>query len=867
MGKFKYKIESPVADAAFIDAPDGWKDSESIFPRSDTYKGIFRKFAANDLTFKSNGAQKLREINAVNNFESDAEFIQYETDFDTYTDFIRFRGKFDFVKYKSVDGNEGKNININVIDSGFWNTVKNRENIKPQLNQLTSLDGFQISGFTNEETFITLPRLPKIDRGVLNANSSAQITGNHSAPLIKAESEDQNVISVVDTNVTDDLNGAFYVAEGVSEITISVEYRNAFAVSVSGAGGDVLLKLKHYNQSRVQQNIGSDLLATAFVAGVQLLFIVYENDTFFPIVNDGDYFILSVESSTLVQGFISQPPYIANVNTAAEVDALPEVQISGMKIHELVSRNLQIISGVDIPLYAEILGDPTSEPRSYAGTGKLSNLLVTSGERVRGFSREESPLTLGFKETFESLFALSPICAVVETINGIENLRIEGIRYAFDDRIVLTVDNASDIEESYLSDRIFSRILVGFDKAEYEAKDGLFEYNQKSEFSTPISVVNNDYNIVSKIGADTNSINNAREKSKAEFPTEDTRYDNNNFFITLIRNNSVLLNGNFESWADDNNPDDWIVGGTGSVVRKNLLGSSRLFFNTIDFPTISQTFAFDKSDVKNVKLSYAAIVEGLSGTGYFNLSATNGGLTYQLKNDGTWIESMALESIFYADLVEGVNEIDLQSFLSFSLNFDECPISGDMTISILGIGGIVIDDVFTGRERYIAKTDEGYSNVENAIFGNNSLNLDISPARNLREHGSIIRACSENKLSQYLKFNTSEKNSTLSTQKDTESSPVVENADVQINDLEEPFFKPNQIDFNMVFDKSVIDVLNDTFAGETKPKYLGIVRFRKNTSDNYRYVWLLNPNTGGESQLGTMSGIEVNTDYVTPIEI
>jgi hypothetical protein len=157
--------------------------------------------------------------------------------------------------------------------------------------------------------------------------------------------------------------------------------------------------------------------------------------------------------------------------------------------------------------------------------------------------------------------------------------------------------------------------------------------------------------------------------------------------------------------------------------------------------------------------------------------------------------------------------------------------------------------------------------IENAIFGDNSLNLDLSPARNVRNHGSIIRACAENKLSQYLTFNTSEKNSTLITQKDTETEPVDEKANIQIIDLDEPFFKPNRIEFNMVFDKAVIDVLNETFAGETKPKYLGMVRFRQNTSESYKYVWLLNPNTGGESQLGTMVGIEVNTDYVTPEEI
>jgi hypothetical protein len=195
------------------------------------------------------------------------------------------------------------------------------------------------------------------------------------------------------------------------------------------------------------------------------------------------------------------------------------------------------------------------------------------------------------------------------------------------------------------------------------------------------------------------------------------------------------------------------------------------------------------------------------------------------------------------------------------------PIIGTIEIKIFAAVGAVIDDVYVGESQYIAKTTEGFDVYENLPFGENSFNLDITPARNLKEHGSEIIAGLANRLSQYVRFNTSEKNSTAITQKDTESSPVIENADIQVNDFADPYLKPKKHEFDLVVDKTVIDVLNETFPGETKKKYLGMIRYRKKETDDYTYVWLLDAQTGGESGLGNLACAEVDLDYVTPVII
>ncbi len=863
MGKFRYFIQgNSTALSGTVNAPDGWKDDESTFDRSGDYKGIFRKFSANELTFKQNGATLLRNIFAQNSFESEAKYIVYETDFDGgYVEFQRFLGESDFVEYTDTDGNDGGEVTIKVIDSSFWSTIRNRDNIKPQLSQLLSLDGAQIVGFTNEEIFLTLLAVPDTLNAGLSVNNSAQLQNNHALPLTKNSGDDDNATTVHSSTLANSINNAFYiVSTSVFSLVVNVVYTTTFDLQFNGTTVD--LKLKHYNSLGVQQNSGTDVLATINGNAGDSVILNYFGDTnFVPDVDD--YFILSVESNLDIE---NQIPYSADVNTAAAVDEIPDVQISGQLAHETLSRILQLYTGKTKPLYSELLGRENSEPRSYASSGELSELLITNGERLRGFTKAESPITLSWKDAFNSFNSIMPIGICEEIIDGEKTIRLEKRKYFFDDRVVLTFDNASNITQSVLTDKVFNKITVGYNKAEYEIRKGLNEFNQKSEFSTPISVIQNELKIVSPIRADNNAIMGARRKPKSQFPTEDTKFDLDNYFIKVIQNSSDLLNGNFENWINDNTPEDWIVS-AGTMLRKNLLGSDRCYFESAIATNaiIDQTFAVISGAKFGVGLSYENI--GVSAVnGYMLVSVDDGADTYHVDSTGTWFKNFQKTIFFTAGLLPTA-ETELQSFLSFYLNADTVPVSGTMQVKILGNPGLIIDDVVAGVTQYIAKTTEGYTSVKFTPYGESSLNLDIIPGRNIRNHGSEIRAGQENHLSQLIKFNTSDKNSTTETQKATETSPVVENADIVVNELSEPYLKPIQWEFDEVIDKDVIDVLNDTFAGETKPKYLGMIKFRMKSTDNYRYGWLVNLGTGGESKLGKISVVEVNTDYISPVEI
>lgn len=81
------------------------------------------------------------------------------------------------------------------------------------------------------------------------------------------------------------------------------------------------------------------------------------------------------------------------------------------------------------------------------------------------------------------------------------------------------------------------------------------------------------------------------------------------------------------------------------------------------------------------------------------------------------------------------------------------------------------------------RTDDGFDSVTGAINPSMLFNLDYSPARILRRWGSYIRGMLHKNLYSFLRFQGSDKNTTLSTTK-TGETEVTENADIQVSELD-----------------------------------------------------------------------------------
>ena len=79
--------------------------------------------------------------------------------------------------------------------------------------------------------------------------------------------------------------------------------------------------------------------------------------------------------------------------------------------------------------------------------------------------------------------------------------------------------------------------------------NGLEEYNNKFNWSDSVHTIKNKLDLVSKIRADGYGIEFARRKQYSDFPTEDTKYDNENFIIVLRKENGLYFSAKDEEYA------------------------------------------------------------------------------------------------------------------------------------------------------------------------------------------------------------------------------------------------------------------------------------------------------------------------------
>jgi len=137
-----------------------WQNAGFSLTRSKLYSGVARKYALDKLSFPKEGKKYIEEVEESQGFEAEI-FLTVEKW--SGTDPIGYYTEFEGV-LKLVDKDVDDIIYaVSVIDSSFEDTVLNRDKTpaimgkKHPDEKLTSLDGAEFVGFTNEGALITVP--------------------------------------------------------------------------------------------------------------------------------------------------------------------------------------------------------------------------------------------------------------------------------------------------------------------------------------------------------------------------------------------------------------------------------------------------------------------------------------------------------------------------------------------------------------------------------------------------------------------------------------------------------------------------------------------------------------------------------------
>jgi hypothetical protein len=106
----------------------------------------------------------------------------------------------------------------------------------------------------------------------------------------------------------------------------------------------------------------------------------------------------------------------------------------------------------------------------------------------------------------------------------------------------LSEEDCAGLEETVNTEYIYSNVRIGYNKQEYESKNGRYEPNNgANEYSTDISVVQNELELISPYRADAYGIEFLILDSENNSKTKDNKSDNNVFFVHVGEIGGVLL--------------------------------------------------------------------------------------------------------------------------------------------------------------------------------------------------------------------------------------------------------------------------------------------------------------------------------------
>jgi len=223
---------------------------------------------------------------------------------------------------------------------------------------------------------------------------------------------------------------------------------------------------------------------------------------------------------------------------------------------EAFNRIIQVICDLDYnPVISSILGRPEY---NYVEDGKAANVMLSKGLLMRGFNlagnqvnEGETNLNLKFKDLFKNFDALFNIGLdiVYDSTNDRYNVLIEDKNYFFQTNVLFSLGKINDLKQSYDPNLIIENIKTGYNKFQEKNDFGLSEYNNKSEFSTPVSISNTELNLESTYRADGTAFQLAIENRYTGTEENKTDIDEDIFFIHAFNDSGTLRsvkNENFD---------------------------------------------------------------------------------------------------------------------------------------------------------------------------------------------------------------------------------------------------------------------------------------------------------------------------------
>jgi hypothetical protein len=189
-----------------------------------------------------------------------------------------------------------------------------------------------------------------------------------------------------------------------------------------------------------------------------------------------------------------------------------------------------VIKAYTLPVaYRKLIGR-VAEGEQYAQSDFLDNynkIVITSGDALRLIENAKLKTTL--KDYFDSVNAWLNIGI------GIDNkkIRLEEKAHFFPSSgTSFHLGKAKNLKVSFTSDLMFNKLKTGYRPQEYGEYFGKFEFNNTSEFTTPVTKVVKEFNLISPYRADPTGVEVTRINYEGK-TTTDASSDNEVFALVI----------------------------------------------------------------------------------------------------------------------------------------------------------------------------------------------------------------------------------------------------------------------------------------------------------------------------------------------
>jgi hypothetical protein len=541
--------------------PKGWEDVDILLRRDSKYHGVFREVTIK-LGFWGDGKDYIDDVYNTQGIEVDV-ILTWEVDQNnsgTYEEFYIGIIDLDSWETSGPTGQRDSFTEVNIIEQGIWQTVKNRLTTKVNLSQLTTLNGTVVPQLSKAPYDLTLhskairySTLFENDDNIGVANDYIPTYGQNAiitdiyfnAPFQIKYSEfgeyqeptapyHPNGDFIFEADTTDDLIIDYDVAvdfiEGCDSLSRSFSIQLALRV---GATTYVLDGPNSFGPTTVNPiNVSYSASGSQTISGIN------PGDQVFLYVNISNYTLGSGPPATSIcrfkhtwsEGFIK----ISKDTTTAATTS------KAFAIHETGAQIARVITDQTDAFRSEYFGRTNSEPNSYASNGCGAYNAITNGFQIRQFPLAERPVYMSMEDYFEGLNAIYNLGLGIEAGGSGYVIRVEPKEYFYSTDVLFQLPNIPELKTSNAKAYYYNDIEIGYTKWTNDELNGLDEFNTKRIYSNTLKNTSQKLTAMSTLVGSGYALEFARRQLYVDAPTTDYEYDNDNFIICLNRDSLNL---------------------------------------------------------------------------------------------------------------------------------------------------------------------------------------------------------------------------------------------------------------------------------------------------------------------------------------